>query len=133
MSEEKYIDKDIVDLPKGYDDERGIIQPLCDLNMKSASLIVSKPNSWRANHYHKKDWHFIYVLEGSFEYYFRKTNSNEKIKKKFIEILKISLKSSFFVHKVYYYCVFFVSFLIPRMFAQDDNSSFFGIQHCMIH
>ena len=40
MPEEKYIDKDIVDLPKGYDDERGIIQPLCDLNMKSASLIV---------------------------------------------------------------------------------------------
>ena len=42
MSEEKYIDKDIVDLPKGYEDTRGIIQPLCDLNMKSASLIISK-------------------------------------------------------------------------------------------
>ncbi len=81
MDENYYLDKDIIKLPNGYDDERGIIQPLCDLNMKSASLIVTKPNSWRANHYHKKDWHFIYVLEGEFEYYYKKTNSDEKVKK----------------------------------------------------
>jgi len=81
MDENYYLDKDITKLPKGYEDKRGIIQPLCDLNMKSASLIVTKPNSWRANHYHKKDWHFIYVLEGTFEYYFRKTDSKDKIKK----------------------------------------------------
>ena len=85
MSEEQYFDKDLVNLPEGYKDERGIIQPLCDLNMKSASIIVTKPNSWRANHYHKKDWHFIYVLEGTFEYYFKKTNSNEKIQKKIVK------------------------------------------------
>ena len=81
MDENYYLDKDIIKLPKGHEDERGVIQPLCDLNMKSASLIVTKPNSWRANHYHKKDWHFIYVLEGTFEYYFRKTDSKDKIKK----------------------------------------------------
>ena len=85
MIDEKYLNKDLVNLPKGYEDARGIIQPLCDLNMKSASLIVSKPNTWRANHYHKTDWHFIYVLKGSFEYYFKKTNSNEKVKKKFVK------------------------------------------------
>ena len=85
MKEEKYLEKDLLDLPKGHEDARGIIQPLCDLNMKSASLIVSKANTWRANHYHKNDWHFIYVLKGSFEYYFKKTNSDEKIKKKIIK------------------------------------------------
>ena len=85
MSEKKYLDKDILDLPEGYKDTRGIIQPLCDLNMKSASLIVSQPNSWRANHYHKTDWHFIYVLRGQFEYFFRKTNSKEEIKKKSVK------------------------------------------------
>ena len=82
MKDEKYLNKDLVDLPKSYEDARGVIQPLCDLNMKSASLIVSKPNTWRANHYHKTDWHFIYVLKGSFEYYFKKTNSDEKVQKK---------------------------------------------------
>ncbi len=85
MSEKKYLDKDILDLPEGYKDTRGIIQPLCDLNMKSASLIVSQPNSWRANHYHKTDWHFIYVLRGQFEYFFRKTNSKEETKKKIVK------------------------------------------------
>jgi len=85
MSEKKYLDKDILDLPEGYKDTRGIIQPLCDLNMKSASLIVSQPNSWRANHFHKTDWHFIYVLRGQFEYFFRKTNSKEETKKKIVK------------------------------------------------
>jgi len=85
MIEKDFLDKDLVSLPKGFGDIRGVIQPLCDLNMKSASLIVSKPNSWRANHYHKKDWHFIYVLKGTFEYYFRKTNSKEEIQKKIVK------------------------------------------------
>ena len=74
-------DKDVINLPDNYKDDRGFIQPICDLNMKSASLIISKENTWRANHYHKTDWHFIYVLEGTFEYYFRKTDSQDKIKK----------------------------------------------------
>ena len=44
-----FVDKDLVNLPESYEDERGFIQPLCDLNMKSASLIISKKNTWRAN------------------------------------------------------------------------------------
>ena len=36
MTDEKYKNKDLVNLPDGYKDDRGIIQPLCDLNMKSA-------------------------------------------------------------------------------------------------
>ncbi len=75
----------VIELPKGYQDDRGMIQPLCDLNMKSASLIISKANTWRANHYHKTDWHYIYVIKGSFEYYFKKTSSLENVKKKVIK------------------------------------------------
>ena len=87
MSDEykkEYLNADLVDLKEKYGDDRGFIQPLCDLNMKSASLIYSKPDVWRANHYHKEDWHFIYVIKGEFEYYFRKTNSGEKTKKKIV-------------------------------------------------
>lgn len=102
MKEEKYLEKDLLDLPKGYEDARGIIQPLCDLNMKSASLIVSKANTWRANHYHKNDWHFIYVLKGSFEYYFRKTNSEEKIKKKIIKKGELLFTGPVVDHAMFY-------------------------------
>lgn len=79
-----YLNEDIINLKERFEDYRGFIQPLCDLSMKSASLIFTKANNWRANHYHKKDWHFIYVIKGEFEYYFRKTNSNENIKKKIV-------------------------------------------------
>ena len=82
--EKEYLNADLVKLKEKFGDKRGFIQPLCDLNMKSASLIYTKPGQWRANHYHKKDWHFIYVMKGEFEYYFRKTNSGEKITKKIV-------------------------------------------------
>ena len=102
MKEKEYFEKDIVNLQKGYEDERGIIQPLCDLNMKSASLIVSKKNTWRANHYHKSDWHFIYVLEGSFEYYYKKTNSDEKIKKTVVNKNQLLFTGPLVDHAMFY-------------------------------
>ena len=102
MTDEKYLNKDLVNLPKGYEDARGIIQPLCDLNMKSASLIVSKPNTWRANHYHKTDWHFIYVLKGSFEYYFKKTNTNKKKKKKIVKKGELLFTGPIVDHAMFY-------------------------------
>ena len=102
MNDEKYFDKDLVNLQEGYADERGIIQPLCDLNMKSASIIVSKKNTWRANHYHKSDWHFIYVLEGSFEYYYKKTNSQDKIKKIIVKKDQLLFTGPLVDHAMFY-------------------------------
>ena len=43
--------------------------------MKSAVLIKSKAGSLRANHYHKTDWHYCYVMEGRIQYYHRPTGS----------------------------------------------------------
>lgn len=81
----KFLEADLINFKDKFEDNRGFIQPLCDLNMKSASLIYTKSNQWRANHYHKKDWHFIYVMSGEFEYYFRKTNTKDEIKKKIVK------------------------------------------------
>ena len=69
--------KPIVDLEKPFVDERGNIQPLVDKLMKSAVLIESK-GSLRANHYHKTDWHYCFVLSGQIEYFYRKTGSQEE-------------------------------------------------------
>lgn len=66
----------IVVLEKPFVDARGSIQPLVDLMMKSAVLIASKKGSFRANHYHRTDWHYCYVLEGCIEYYHRPTGSD---------------------------------------------------------
>ncbi len=94
--------KAIINLPDDFSDKRGTIQPLCDLDMKSASLIVTKPNSWRANHYHKEDWHYLYVVEGAFEYYFRETNSKDKIKKINVSKGELLFTGPMFDHAMYY-------------------------------
>ncbi|MEO5373427.1 MAG: cupin domain-containing protein [Alphaproteobacteria bacterium] len=61
----------IVPLEAAFADARGAIQPLVDLDMKSCVLITSKAGTVRANHYHKTDWHFCYVMSGSIEYHHR--------------------------------------------------------------
>ena len=66
----------IVELAKSFDDERGSIQPLVDMKMKSSVLITSNEGAVRANHYHKTDWHYCYVISGSIKYYYRPTGSD---------------------------------------------------------
>jgi dTDP-4-dehydrorhamnose 3,5-epimerase-like enzyme len=67
-----------VELPEAHVDERGAIQPLVDFPMKNVSLISSKKGTVRSNHYHLRDWHYMYVLSGSFDYYFRPTGTQGK-------------------------------------------------------
>ena len=64
-----------------YRDKRGIILNLRNGLFGSCALIKSKKNSVRANHYHKKDWHYCYVLKGKIAYYYRKHGSKTKPKK----------------------------------------------------
>src|SRR3989344_6396958 len=54
-----------------FTDERGDIIKLLDdgkSNIKSVLLITCKKGAIRANHYHKKDTHFAYMLSGKMEY-----------------------------------------------------------------
>ena len=70
--------KPLVDLEKPFIDNRGSIQPLVDLLMKSAVMIHSKAGSLRANHYHKTDWHYCYVIYGKINYYHKELNTNKE-------------------------------------------------------
>ena len=66
-----------VELEAPFADARGAIQPLVDLDMKSAVLISSKRGTVRANHYHRTDWHYCYVIEGAIEYFHRPHGSEK--------------------------------------------------------
>ena len=68
----------VVKLEQPFVDVRGSIKPLVDTIMKSAVVIESKAGSLRANHYHKTDWHYCYVISGQIEYLHRQTGSNQK-------------------------------------------------------
>ena len=69
--------KPIVELEPPHVDERGEIIPLVDAPIQSAVMITSKMGTVRANHYHRTDWHYCYVLSGRIEYYHRPTGSTD--------------------------------------------------------
>lgn len=70
----------LVALDQSHADQRGAIQSIVNFPVKNVSIIFSKKNSLRSNHYHRTDWHYMYVLSGEAEYYYRPTNSGEKPK-----------------------------------------------------
>ena len=70
----------LVELDAAHSDDRGSIQSLVNFPMKNIALITSKKGVVRSNHYHLTDWHYMYVLSGSFDYFYRPTNSDEELK-----------------------------------------------------
>ena len=79
-----------IQLSGEFTDNRGQILNISNNLFRSCLIINSKKNSIRANHYHKKDWHYCYVLKGKIEYYSRKVGSKRKPKK------EIFIKGDFF-------------------------------------
>ena len=55
-------------------DPRGSILSIVDEQVKNVSIITCLPKTIRSNHSHKKDWHYMYVLEGIMEYFFVSNN-----------------------------------------------------------
>lgn len=51
-------------------DPRGSILSIVDEKVNNVSIITCLPKSIRSNHWHKKDWHYMYVLEGTMEYFY---------------------------------------------------------------
>ncbi|MBI2653766.1 cupin domain-containing protein [Candidatus Woesearchaeota archaeon] len=61
----------VIKVSADFVDARGEIFKLLDdgkTSIKSVLLITSKKGSVRANHYHKKDSHYVYMVSGSMEY-----------------------------------------------------------------
>jgi quercetin dioxygenase-like cupin family protein len=51
-------------------DVRGSILSIVDEKVENVSIITCLPKTIRSNHSHKKDWHYMYVLEGVMEYFY---------------------------------------------------------------
>jgi len=73
----RFLTDPIVPTEKPFADLRGAIQPIADEPVGSAVLISSKKGAIRANHYHKADWHYCYVISGSIDYYFRPVGNKD--------------------------------------------------------
>ena len=66
-------------------DSRGDILSIVDTKVENVSIIKCNKNTIRSNHYHKRDFHFMYVLEGEIDYFFKGLESNDFY---YIKVLK---------------------------------------------
>ena len=89
----KYPDDPEVVIDHSFVNINGEIKNLLLQKFTSVAIITSKAGSIRANHYHKTDWHYAYVLQGKIEYFWRK-----KSVKKEILIPKHIVKIKCFLH-----------------------------------
>ena len=58
-------------------DARGGILSIVDEAVMNVSIITCNPGAIRSNHYHLKDFHFMYVLEGEIDYFYKEKDTGE--------------------------------------------------------
>jgi quercetin dioxygenase-like cupin family protein len=75
----EYPSDPMVPLPKSFEDARGVIQNLLLTTVRNVALVTSKAGTTRSNHYHKADWHYLYVISGSFNYYERALDGSSEV------------------------------------------------------
>lgn len=57
-----------VQLPQAWHSSAGIIQNLVEHAVGGVGMIFSRAGSQRANHWHENDFHYLFVVSGSFRY-----------------------------------------------------------------
>ena len=60
-------------------DFRGSIISIVDEVSSNVSIIICNEGSIRSNHFHHTDWHFMYVLEGKIDYFYKDIETKEII------------------------------------------------------
>ena len=83
------------------EDIRGNILSIVDEEVKNVSIISCNAGSIRSNHYHLRDFHYMYVLEGEIDYFFKKIDSED------IDYLKVRKGENIFtppneIHATYF-------------------------------
>jgi oxalate decarboxylase/phosphoglucose isomerase-like protein (cupin superfamily) len=58
-------------------DTRGEILSIVDEPVQNVSIITCNPGALRSNHYHHNDFHFMYVLEGEIDYFYKDVDTGE--------------------------------------------------------
>ena len=100
-------------------DNRGSILSIVDHQVRNVSIIESQKNTIRSNHYHKKDFHFMYVLEGEIDYFY-KSLKNEKVK-----YLKVSQGNTIFTPNLEIHATYFpvnTKLVVSSGFARDKKT-----------
>lgn len=84
-----------------HSDSRGKFLSIIDDKIHNISILKSKRNTIRSNHYHLTDWHYIYVISGSIHYLFKKINEKD-IKYLFIKKGEVIFTPPMEIHTTYF-------------------------------
>jgi uncharacterized RmlC-like cupin family protein len=82
---QKYFTKDsflnypLIEIPQKFIDTRGSIVNIADGTLGDVAVITSIPNSVRANHVHKEDWHLSYLVDGELKYFWEEDSKQKSI------------------------------------------------------
>ena len=87
---------------KTFKDKRGWLKKILDGNFSSCIEIYSKKDSVRANHYHKKDTHFIYVIDGEILYFYKDRKRRAKTRFKLMKKNDLFFTPSMQEHMTYF-------------------------------
>ena len=75
---------------------------ILDGNFSSCIEIYSKKGTTRANHYHKEDWHYCYLINGAIDYYFREVGDSSQPKMVTIKPGQVFYTPSMVEHAMYF-------------------------------
>ena len=105
-------------------DRRGSIISIVDDVVQNVSLITCNAGSIRSNHYHKKDFHYMYVLEGEIDYFYKELNNDV------VHYFKVKKNDIIFTPKNEIHATFFplrtkliVSSMLPRDQETYENDT----------
>jgi hypothetical protein len=74
----EYPEDPIVPIDPPFVNQNGSIINLLTERFTHVAMLNSPDGAVRANHYHKTDWHYSYVLRGTMHYYFRRAGSRQR-------------------------------------------------------
>ena len=100
-------------------DHRGEIKSIVDTKISNVSIIKCNANSIRSNHYHKKDFHFMYVLNGTINYFF------SDLEMKDIKFMKIKPGDTIFTPKMEIHATHFpvdTTLIVSSGFPRDQKT-----------
>jgi len=102
-----------VPLDDPFVNQAGEIQNLLLEDFTSVALIHTRGGMVRANHYHKTDWHYAYVLSGEIHYFWRPVG----VKDAKLQIFKPG--SMFFTPPLVEHCMYFAEQTSFMTFARN--------------
>ena len=109
----------LVDFTDIHKDNRGSIFSVVNQPCNNVSIIETNSNSIRSNHYHKKDWHYMLVLEGELDYFYYSSAQKKVV------YIKVTIDQIIFTPNLEVHATFFpikTKLLVVSGFPRDTDT-----------